>query len=171
MLLLFCFKNKMAKHSLQISILDSDNSSLIVLNDESSYMQPPQLPTLYVKFPGFSEWNSLLITPSKVSNISTKQLKYVGEEFPDGVYEIKYTISPSDKYSITKIYVRDVKFKKEFSSYLEKIVTNQHLSIDNAWQIELYLQASKSAAENGKLTQAVTFFKEAQKQLSKLNCE
>ena len=171
MLLLFCFKNKMAKHSLQFSVLDSTNSSLITINDESSYMQPPQLPTLYVRFPGFTEWNSLLITPSKVSSISPKQLKYEAAEFPDGVYEIKYTISPSDKYSVTQYYVRDVKFKKEFYSYLEKIGENQHLSIDNAWEIELYLQASKAAAFNNKLTQAVTFFKEAQNKLFKLTCE
>jgi hypothetical protein len=161
----------MARHNLQFSVLDSDNSSLIVINDESSYMQPPQLPTLYVRFPGFTEWCSLFITPSKVNNISTKQLKYEAAEFPDGVYEIKYTISPSDKYSITHYYVRDVKFKKEFLSYLEKIGENQHLSIDNAWEIELYLQASKAAAINNKLTQAVTFFKEAQNKLSKLTCE
>lgn len=161
----------MAKHNLQFSILESPNASLIVVNDESSYMQPPQLPTIYVKFPGFKEWNHILITPSKVNNISAKSLGFSVEEYPDGIYEIKYTISPSDKYSVSKVYIRDIKFKEQFGSYLQKVVENQYQSIDNLWEIELYLQAAKQAAKNNDITQASVFFKEAQNKLSKLNCD
>lgn len=164
------------RQQLDFSILDNyvNNLQLLVFSDDSIYVEPPKNPVVQIKFPGFKDWNEVLITPSTVNRFTTVQLKYTTtkQDFPDGVYEVKYSIMPHNKLTITKGYVRSVKFNKDFASYLEKIGENEASTIDKLWQIELYLQGARYNAENGDINNAVLKFSQAQKELSRLvNCE
>ncbi len=163
------------RHNLQFSILDDlvNNPELLVISDDSSYIETPILPIIQIRFPGFTEWSEHLIVPNQLNRFTTVQLKHSKSliAFPDGVYEIRYSISPHTKLNVTKGYVRSVQFKKSFISYLEKIGVNDAVAIDKVWQIELYLQAAKANAENGDLNSAKLNFQQAEKELKRLTCE
>lgn len=163
----------MAKHKLQFTILDSfyQKPDLLVFSDDSSYMEPPLNPTIHVKFPGFEDWNTSSINSKNINRISTFKLGFEAEEFPDGVYEIKYSIEPHNRLFVSQYYVRTVKLQEQFKNYLKEIGSCEGKTIDMLWDIELSLQGAKIEAEQGNLNQALLMYQQAKKLLDRLtNC-
>lgn len=78
-------------------ILETYNPNTIVFVDESNYGDTsPIFPTLQVRFPNLEKVYKVLIKPDKVNTFYSTHLGWSSAitEFPDGIYEFKYSIEP-----------------------------------------------------------------------------
>lgn len=163
----------MAKHKIDFKIVDEliNDEEIMLFYDLSSYMENPSVPVLEVKFPNFSEWNKSPIIPSQLNTITTSFLGWTKERgiFPDGVYEIKYSVAPHDKVYKCSYYLRTVSYNCNIKNILEKTSIEDKNKINNLYEIDKWVMVAKNIVESNP-TQAAYLFQYANKLLSKIDC-
>ena len=97
----------MAQHVLSLEAPDTLNSSVLILTDTSVYtdLVPVKCPTLQISVPGFSTsvvipnidpgFSNLILTGCDLE-IQFAQCGTVYGDIPDGIYVIKWSVSPND---------------------------------------------------------------------------
>jgi hypothetical protein len=95
----------MANHNLSLEIPQVLNSCIIKLFDTSVYNElvPLSCPYLHITVPGFTysvqldfEPNSSIVLTACMLNLQTEDCDEVLTDLPDGIYVIRYSVSPNE---------------------------------------------------------------------------
>jgi len=161
----------MAETKLDIAVLPTYNTLTMGVADASIYENdPPNVssPTLEVHVPGFGEVfipfnvNGYLLLDSVAFGISDVQ-----QALPDGVYRLKYTVSPAYDNYVEKTFLRTDKLQEKFDNAFMKL---DLMECDGAVKkqskvelttIYLYIQGAIASANNCSLQEAMTLYKKA----------
>lgn len=157
---------------LDFSILQVSTKSMLFI-DESDYSSNPSLPLLEVKFPSLSTLYSCYIRPKEANCINTQTLCYNDTliDFPDGLYEITYSIEPQNFKFITKKVMRLEKAKEKIKELLntEDCAKLDKETVDKLYKLDMYMQGAESLAQDNP-TKALEYFNQVIKETKKLNC-
>lgn len=161
------------KTKLDFNIIDEliNDKEILLFMDKSEYIEPPAVPIIRVRFPGFNSDEIAPITPNEINKLTTSFLKFTEckQEFPDGLYHITYSIAPHDSFYKCKWYLRTVNFYCNMNENLKGITLRDKDKIEDFYKLDKLIFAAKAQVETNP-TQANELFKEAQKQLSKIRC-
>jgi hypothetical protein len=183
----------MAKHSLSLNIPDIMEDCVLRIEDTSVYSSliPVTCPTLQVLAPGFVTATKLNDTTTPVIGVGFTvnlnacdlelQTEECGTEFyslPDGVYVIKYSVSPNDLVYVEYNHLRINKAMAKYKAILcdldlgaceppiDKVET-----LNKLLKIKMYLEAAKAKVEFcGEPDKGMTIYNYALKLLDKMNC-
>jgi len=104
-----------AKHQLSLEVLDVKNLGILKLIDTSVYSEdiPVDCETLHITVPGFEAPVSIdtirgfdLVLTACDLYIQTQECGSVLYNLPDGVYNIRYSVSPNNKVYVEYKYLR-----------------------------------------------------------------
>lgn len=154
---------------LDFNIYEDGDSKTLIFIDKSDYCERPSNPIVEVKFPSLSQTYSYIITPLQLNVLTTKNLKYSDckIDFSDGIYNIKYSISPNSEIQTCKNYLKTSLLECKIKKLLEKELTSE--TINDLYELDMYLIAAKYLV-NVKKEQAMYLFELVTKKLNKLDC-
>ena len=177
----------MANHVLSLEVPTVMNSCILSVMDTSVYSNivPITCETLNVTVPGFGYSNQIDVNSGFNSiltacdlQLQTTQCGEVYSELPDGIYIIKYSVSPNDlvyvEYNHLRITQALVKYNKILCNLdlaaCEPSVKIQE-KLEKLQMIRLYLDAAKAKVEFCHEPQkGMTLYNYAIKLLNKLDC-
>jgi hypothetical protein len=153
------------KHILALDIPDTACDTILKIWDSSSYAEtlPVDCPRLDIFFPGFAE--PLYITEPKIApgftlNLNAKDfsLQHPQAEhlisLPDGLYTIKYSVSPNDKVFVEYYHLRTTTIMNAYYKELCKVQLapcepspEQHQKLHDLRYIKMYIDAAKAKTE------------------------
>lgn len=156
----------MAKHILSLDVIRSMNCDILRIDDTSVYADsvPVDCPILNITAPGFNysvELGENQIAPNFRINATAcvleLQTEACGTEFkclPDGVYIIKYSVSPNDKVFVEYNHLRTCKLRNRYNKILCELdlsncepdsETTQKMN--TLKKIDIYIQAAIAKVE------------------------
>ncbi len=177
------------RHLLSVEVIPSNNDKSLHLFDASEYVKdfPVDCPRLEITIPGFNL--PKVITPVKGFNLSLNaiSLKLVSPSstdlppLQDGIYIIKYSISPNEKVWVEYNYLKDTSLQNKIYKYRCKLNLSTcapdkktYDSLLELREIEDYIKAAKAKVEFcGEPEEGMALFNYAKKLLDKLggvNC-
>jgi hypothetical protein len=116
-----------AKHQLSLEVLDVKNVNIFKITDTSVYTDkiPVDCETLHITVPGFTKPVQIDTTQGFDLVLTACDL-YIqksgcGENLqslPDGVYLIRYSVSPNDKVFVEYSYLRITSILNDWNNYL-----------------------------------------------------
>ncbi len=156
---------------LNFGIIETHNPQTIVFVDESKYTDSPVFPSLQIKFPDIERVYKCLITPEKVNAIYTTTVGFssVCSDFPDGVYELRYSYEPHNTNYVCKKYMKVSKAYKTLKEILSEVSVKDEKYLEQITKIDLLLTASQLEVESN-TQQSIEDLKLANKLLKKLSC-
>lgn len=180
-------------HLLSLESPDTLNSCILKIVDTSAYVDglPIKCPWLYVTPPGFTQpviftdSTTPSITPGFILNLTACQLGLqtinCGSSFsnlPDGIYIIKYSISPNDQVYVEYNHLRITCALKTYQAILCEIdlgtcdpPADIKTKLDKLRLAKMYLDAAKAQVEYcHHPDKGITLYKYAVKLLNKLSC-
>lgn len=175
------------KNDLNLEIVETYNPNLIKIVDFSTYIEDMDIKCelLEITAPGFISPVQIEVTKGFELLLNACDLgiqrQDCGEEkfaLPDGVYNIKYSISPNDKVFVEYSYLRTTKILNRYYNELSKIET-KGCSLEDCNQkklrdlrdIKSYIDIAKAKVEfYGDIKEALEMLNYANKKLSS-NCK
>lgn len=153
------------KHILALDIPDTACDTILKIWDSSSYAAslPVDCPRLDIFLPGFAA--PLYITeptlvPGFVLNLTAKDFGLQHQQaehliaLPDGLYTIKYSVSPNDKVFVEYYHLRTTSIMNIYYKELCKVqlepcepTPEQHQKLHDLRYIKMYIDAAKAKAE------------------------
>lgn len=115
------------KHQLSLEVLDTNNTRVIRISDTSLYSSdiPVKCGILEIRSPGFTQPVVIDVLPhfNLVLNGCTLGIQSTGcgtESYilPDGIYNIKYSVSPNDKVYVEYDYLRVTQTLNKYYNFL-----------------------------------------------------
>ena len=185
----------MANHVLSLEVPTVSNTCIMSILDTSVYsdMVPITCPTLNVTVPGFTYSNQINITPSCVAcndgfmltltacdlGLQSVDCGSTYVDIPDGVYIIKYSVSPNDIVYVEYNHLRMTQALNKFNSAmcsLDLAGCDPPEKVKNELQelrlIKMYLDAAKAKVEYClEPHKGMTIYNYALKLLSKFECK
>lgn len=177
----------MTEPILDLLLIDTHNSTSMGISDFSQYPSNFNIvsPSLEITAPGFAPVN-ISFEPNSI-NIYTSQnmgITCSGEqnvELPDGLYNVKYTISPAYKYFVERSFIRVDKLQEKFDTAFMKLDILQcdgplrKQREEELSTINFYIQGSIAAANKCAGDLSIKLYKKADKMLNyfitnKCNC-
>ena len=181
-------------HVLQLHIPDTMNDWSLSILDVSVYNATMAItcPTLQVLLPGFKKATTInqSSVPPLVPGFSRHltacdlgvQTKGCGSTYnclPDGVYVIRYSVSPNDIVYVEYNHLRMVQAMKLYQKHLCDlalencaIAADKKLKFDELMEIKGFLDSAKAKVEEcHKPTQGMELYTYALKRLNALNCK
>ena len=184
----------MANHVLSLECPDTMNSCLLRIQDTSVYstLVPINCTLLEVTVPGFiipvqlTDATTPQILPGFNLNLTACDLELQTElcgttfsDLPDGIYIIKYSVSPTDIVYVEYNHLRITKTMKRYQAILceldlgtcapAEIVKNK---LNQLNQVRMYLDAAKAKVEFCREpAKGMELFKYANKLLAKIDCK
>lgn len=119
-----------SKHQLSLEVPDTNNCAVFRVLDTSLYSELLEVTcgTLEITSPGFNEPVSIEVLPNfnLILNACTLGIQSAGcgttsELIPDGIYKIKYSVSPNDKVFVEYQYLRVCQTVNRYMSQLCKL--------------------------------------------------
>lgn len=181
---------KMASHKLGLNILDTINTSIFKIIDESVYSDivPFNCPKLLITAPGFQysfEVNQALLTKGFNLTLTAcdlgmqkKHCESVMNELPDGIYAVKYSVAPSEYVFIEVAYLRTSKIEKQIQQMycdlslsccnVDRYKENKILEIYN---LEAKLRVAKAKVNCGDFEKGMFIFNDVVKSVSNIDCK
>lgn len=175
----------MADLNLDILVIPTYNSKTLGIADISTYPDSPPIssPTIEITIPGFG-LVSLPFVPNdfNVFNSTTLEITAVGDDLtplPDGVYTLKYSVTPAFENYVTKTIIRVEQLQEKFDEAFMKLdMMECDMAIKKQSKVELntiyfFIQGSVAAANNCAVEMANKLYVQAARQLSiftKNNC-
>lgn len=152
---------------ISFSVLQDLDPGRMLIVDTSIYGDEkiPFSPTLEVKFPDFKKIYKTEIEYSNINILNTARLGYTdcAIDFPDGIYELKYTAS---NCSATQTIFRTVKAWNRLNILLQNADYNNKYLLNTFNKINLYLHGAESMVDVNQY-QAQQLYKQA---INLLNC-
>jgi hypothetical protein len=119
-----------SKHQLSLDIPETSSCNLFRVIDSSIYSDLLDVTclSLLIKVPGFNEYTSITVVPAfnltlnacslgiQTSDCGTTSLK-----LPDGIYNVKYSVSPNDKVFVEYNYLRVCQILSRYYDQLCKL--------------------------------------------------
>lgn len=177
----------MSKHTLQLHATETSNAKILLLMDTSIYggILAASNPLLEITPPGFSHAVPISVSTGFSVVLTTCDLELQTENcgteaqnLPDGIYVIKYSVSPND---VVYVEYNHFKMSKLLTRY-EKLLCELDLGpctqdretkkkTDLLAEIRLYLSAAKVKAEIcHEPEKAMSLYTYAKTLLEKLEC-
>lgn len=177
----------MANHILSVEVPTVMNSCIIKLFDTSVYstLLPVTCPTLNITVPGFSYSVQLDVTQDFTETITACDLGLqtidcgtVNADLPDGVYIIKYSVSPNDLVYVEYNHMRITQALNKYYNVLCDVDANAceppfkiKQKLEELRIIKMYLEAAKSKVEFCHEPQkGMSLYNYALKLLNKMTC-
>jgi hypothetical protein len=179
----------MAHHLLSLEVPTVMNTCIISILDTSIYspLMPVSCPTLNVTVPGFN-YSTQLTTVQGANTILTAcdlQLQTQGcggtvfSDLPDGIYVIKYSVSPNDTVFVIYNHLRITRALNIYNNILCKLdlaACEPPASIQKKLEIlkmaKMYLDAAKAKVEFcHEPTHGMTLYNYALKIMRKIECK
>lgn len=181
----------MAKHTLSLEVLDTMNLCQLIVMDTSIYNPDvaPKCPVLEVTLPGFNQsvqFGEDKISPGFLLNLTAcdleVQIDNCGTQFnnlPDGIYILKYSVSPNDLVYVEYNHLRMVKALTRYQTILCELdiaacapTTEQVEKMKKLREIRMYLDAAKAKVEIcHEPAKGMELYKYAVKLLDKFECK
>lgn len=178
----------MAKHTLMLDIPDTRNTCVMPISDASVYANKVSItcPYLDILSPGFNEAVRIVQTPGfGTVNFTACDLGLQKTacgvdlyDIPDGVYAIKWSVSPNDYVFVEYNHLRITHALNKFNKVLCQIEASPcEPTVDIAnklkemSEIEMFLKAAKAKVEychNPK--KGMDLYTFAMKKLNKISC-
>jgi hypothetical protein len=179
----------MAHHLLSLEVPTVMNTCIMSILDTSIYspLMPVSCPTLNVTVPGFN-YSTQLTTVQGANTILTAcdlQLQTQGcdgttfSDLPDGIYVIKYSVSPNDTVFVIYNHLRITRALNIYNNILCKLdlaACEPPASIQKKLEIlkmaKMYLDAAKAKVEFcHEPTHGMTLYNYALKIMRKIECK
>jgi hypothetical protein len=177
----------MANHVLSLEVPTTMNNCILPINDTSVYspLVPITCETLNVTVPGFSYSNQINVTSgfSLILTACDLQLQTTGcgetyAPLPDGIYIIKYSVSPNDlvyvEYNhlrITQALIRYNKALCDLDIAACEPPARIKQKLEKLRMIKMYLEAAKAKVEYCHESQkGMSLYNYAIKLLNKFDC-
>jgi hypothetical protein len=183
------------KHKLSLHIPDTMDDWSLTIQDTSVYADliPITCPTLQILAPGFIK--AVTITDTTMPNplgpyfnrtftachleLQTEACGTKYECLPDGIYTIRYSVSPNDVVYVEYNHLRMVKALTKWNTKLCELevapcdpTTEKKAKLDELMQIKSYLEAAKNMVEFcHKADKGMDLYNYALKRLNKLDCQ
>lgn len=177
----------MANHVLSLEVPTVLNTCVLTVMDTSVYTDliPVVCETLAITVPGFTYSVELPVSAGFIQNITACDLglqtadcgsSYV--DIPDGVYVIKYSVSPNDQVYVEYNHMRISKALSLYNKVLCQVDVNAcdppfiiKEKLEALRMIFMYLQAAKSKVETCHEPQkGMSLYNYAMKLLKKMSC-
>lgn len=172
---------------------DTMNDESLTIHDTSIYGEnmPISCPTLQVLLPGFTSATTINedsvppLVPGFIRHLTACNLEVqksncgtVFDCLPDGIYVIRYSVSPNDLVYVEYNHLRIVKAMKMYQKHLCDleleacpIPKNKSVKLDELREIKSYLEAAKASVDTcHKPTKAMELYNYALKRLKALDC-
>lgn len=178
----------MAQHKLSLEVPTVLNTCIMSILDTSVYtpLIPVTCPTLNVTVPGFNYSTQLTIVPGDNIiltacdlQLQTQDCGTVFSDLPDGIYVIKYSVSPNDIVYVEYNHLRISKALNTYNDILCKLdlaacepsqVIQQKL--EKLKMAKMYLDAAKAKVEFcHEANQGMSLYNYAVKLMKKINCK
>jgi hypothetical protein len=177
----------MANHILSLEVPTVMNSCILKIFDTSVYsdLLPVTCPTLNITVPGFGYSVQLDTTQDFVETITacdlglqTTDCGTVNVDIPDGVYIIKYSVSPNDTVFVEYNHMRITQALNKYYNVLCDVDANAcdppfkiKQRLEELRLIFMYLQAAKGKVEFCHEPQkGMSLYNYAMKLLNKMTC-
>jgi len=174
-------------HKLSLEVPTVLNTCILKLFDTSVYndLLPVTCPTLHITPPGFNYSIELDFTPGGNAvitacdiDLQTVDCGAVFDSIPDGVYIIKYSVSPNEQVFVEYNHLRTTIALKRISKILCELdlaacepSNKVSKKLDQLHKIRTYLDAAKAKVEYCHEPQkGMTLYNYAIKLLNKLDC-
>ena len=181
----------MAQHILSLDVPDTMNLGILRVVDTSVYnsLLPINCPLLEVTLPGFgytNQFTSPVIGPNFIVNltacdlgIQAEQCGTVLSDLPDGIYIIKYSVSPNEIVYVEYNHLRMTKAMTRYQTILCEIdlgTCDPPVAIKDKLNmlrlINMYLQTAKAKVETcHNPEKGMMLFNYAVKLLDKMQCK
>jgi len=172
------------KHQLSLEVPDTNNCSVFRIFDTSIYDThvPTTCGTLAITSPGYNQPVSIEVLPhfNLVLNgctlgIQTSGCGTMSERLPDGIYTIRYSVSPNDKVFVQYHYLRICQTNNKYFNELCKLElaacepqADVKEQLNELRLIKSFIDAAKAKVEQcDDLQQGMDLFMYAQKRLQK----
>lgn len=166
----------MADLKLDILVVPTYNSKTLAVNDISVYPTTPSAPSIEITVPGFGETN-IPFNPGEINvfNSTSLGLTSLNDDLlplPDGVYFLKYSITPAYKNFVQKSIMRVDQLQEKFDNAFMKldmmecdraIKTQQKVDLNT---IYFFIQGAIAAANNCAIDEANKLYNQANKMLT-----
>lgn len=182
------------KHALSLIIPDTMNDWSLTIQDSSIYTNliPISCPTLQVLVPGFikaaifNDTTPVEIQSGFIVNLSACNLEIqksncgtVFDCLPDGIYVIKYSVSPNDVVYVEYNHLRITQALKKWNKHLCELEVapcdppvDKKAKLKELMEIKYYLEAAKNMVEFcHKADKGMDLYNYALKRLNKLKCQ
>lgn len=178
----------MAKHTLSLEIQDTLNDCVLSLMDTSIYGKdvPIECPYIDILAPGFSCSVRIEVKPHFCLlnltacdlNIQREDCGYEFYSLPDGIYSIKYSVSPNEYIFVEYNHLRITNFMKKYNDILCSLdlalcdpLPEIKEKLKELRLIEMLVKAAKAKVEIcHKPKQGMDLYDYAKKRLDKLSC-
>jgi len=177
----------MANHVLSLEVPTVMNPCILSIVDTSVYstIVPVTCPTLNVTVPGFTYSNQLDFTPGTSViltacdlQLQTQDCGSVYTDIPDGIYIIKYSVSPNDVVYVEYNHMRITKALNRYYNILCRLDVADcdppfkiKQRLEELGLIRMYLEAAKSKVEFCHEPQkGMSLYNYAWKLLNKMDC-
>ena len=183
----------MAQHVLSLEAPDTMNKCILRLVDTSVYNTdiPVKCPMLWVTVPGFkysvqfTETSGVSINPGFILNLTACDLEIQSNncgttysDLPDGIYSIKYSVSPNEHVYVEYNHLRITKALHKYQAILCDLdlaacdpPTSVKDKLNQLRLIKMYLDAAKAQVEYCLHAQkGMELYNYAMKLLDKMNC-
>jgi hypothetical protein len=182
------------KHALSLIIADTMNDWSLTIQDSSIYaaLIPVSCPTLQVLAPGFikaatfTEDTPVFVQQEFVLNLSACNLDLqstncgtIFDCLPDGIYVIRYSISPNEIVYVEYNHLRITQALKQWNTYMCELElapcdppADKKVRLNELMEIKSYLEAAKNMVEFcHKASKGMDLYNYALKRLRKMNCQ
>tara|TARA_R100000541_G_scaffold14340_2_gene23766 strand:+ start:125 stop:670 length:546 start_codon:yes stop_codon:yes gene_type:complete len=176
-----------AKHILSLEVLSVSNTEVFSIKDTSTYAKNLKVdcPELLITVPGFT--NPALIKVGKnfdltinacALNVQKTNCGNTRVGIPDGLYILRYQVSPHDKVYVEYNHLRVTNLMKQYYDKLCQLditpcvpTSDRKKLLDDLNDIRMYIDAAKAKVEYAANPQAgIELFNFAKKQLNKITC-
>jgi hypothetical protein len=177
-----------AKHILSLEVLPSSNPELLLINDTSQYAEDIAIdcPEVLIKVPGFTaaklikvEPNFNMIISACMLGIQTANCSSERSTLADGIYIIRYSVSPNSKTYVEYNHLRvtdilDEYYKKLCSLDSQPCEPTSEIKKTYAEMsyIKTLIDAAKAKVEYCQSpNEGMELYKFAKRKLSKITCD
>lgn len=176
----------MYSHILGVDVIPTTDENILHLFDTSDYAEflGKTCARLEIRVPGFRDIRVFEPSPYFNLALNTKHLKLIPEgatvlsPLPDGVYFIRYSLSPNESTFVEFEHLRTTQFEcalNEFRCTLKLQCglpdNNTTKILDDLQMVDHFLKAAKASVDYcGEYEKGTELFNYAKKLFSKLNC-
>lgn len=177
----------MANHVLSLEVPTVANTCILRVVDTSVYadLVPVTCETLHVTVPGFSYSNQIDVTANFAQTLTACDLQLQSDQcdevlldLPDGIYVIKYSVSPNETVYVEYNHLRISKALAKYSKILCDLdvaacdpPAKVKEKLEQLRLIKMYLEAAKAKVETCHEPQkGMSLYNYAIKLLNKLDC-
>lgn len=172
---------------IKFSVLPTNDPTSIVLLDQSSYIQTPQLPLLEVTLPGYTGAIQIPYTPNSIITLNSDNLSLTDPcdydylaDLPDGVYQITMMICPYTDLYNKQCYLKATQLENQYNNLLLNLDLHCKCLEENKLEqelihIDILIQSAKAESRICNIQKATQKYQAACKAveslLRKLNCK